>query len=344
MDFLPKKNKRRDQYRIWSIVALSLVTLLVIGSVAVWNSLSAPFSDQLTFGVSGPTQDTPIVGGDVTVPVPSHVVPRRPERVAPFPDDAQFSAHAIVVKDVESGALLYNRRAYEPRPIASITKLMSALVILDQQPDWNEQVVVVGGDAMGTHMYAGDVYTVHELWEAALVGSSNKAIFSLASHYTTSTEAFVALMNDKARELGMSETTFADATGLDAGNRASASDVALLLQEAMSHTEIVDAVQLEEVALFSEQRNKSHRTYNTNWLLLGWIQHPFAEIVGGKTGFIPAAGYNFSMEVVGDNGRHLFVVVLGTDNHEARFTEARDIASWAFSSFTWPDTDSVEEE
>jgi D-alanyl-D-alanine carboxypeptidase len=77
--------------------------------------------------------------------------------------------------------------------------------------------------------------------------------------------------------------------------------------------------------------------WNTDWLLLGWIPHSDFEIRGGKTGYIPAAGYNFAMETINKNGHALDVVVLGADTHEARFTEARDAAAWVYGHFAWPD-------
>jgi D-alanyl-D-alanine carboxypeptidase len=142
-------------------------------------------------------------------------------------------------------------------------------------------------------------------------------------------------MNIKARELGMFDASFFEPSGLNADNVASASDVAILLEEAMKHKEIVDAVNLPSYTL-ATNRNQE-KIWNTNWLLMRWVPHHFSSIIGGKTGYIPESGYNFAMQVEQD-GRTLTVVILGADSNEARFTEARDIAEWVYANYEWPDT------
>ncbi|MEK7083965.1 MAG: hypothetical protein AAB932_01920, partial [Patescibacteria group bacterium] len=72
------------------------------------------------------------------------------------------------------------------------------------------------------------------------------------------------------------------------------------------------------------------------WLLLGWIPHQFPKFIGGKTGYITVSGYNFVVEVEDAAGRRVAAVILGANAHEARFTEARDIAKWAFENYQWP--------
>ncbi len=77
--------------------------------------------------------------------------------------------------------------------------------------------------------------------------------------------------------------------------------------------------------------------YNTNWMLLGWVTNDFYKLYGGKTGYIVASGYNFTMRVENEDNHILDVVVLGADSHEGRFTEARDVAEWVFDNYTWPE-------
>lgn len=275
------------------------------------------------------------IGGDINVPPPEPVKPKLPELAGEIPDPSQFSAHSMIVKDVKTGMVLYKKQEYDKWPMASITKLMSALVLLEKQPDWTTSTVVVGLDSLGTHMYSGDIYTLDELWTAGLVASSNKAILSLANALDWPIEAFVERMNQKAREMGMTETFFADPTGLDENNVASASDIVILLNEVLKHGKIQQALLTKEQNLYSEERSKSHHMWNTDWLLLGWVEHDFERFYGGKTGFINASGYNFCMRV--GNGHLVDVVVLGTDSHEARFVEARDIAKWALTNYNWPE-------
>lgn len=258
-------------------------------------------------------------------------------------DPLTFSAESMIVKDVETGAVLYEKNAYDRRAIASITKLMTALIVLEKGPDWDKVVTVVGGDSLGTHMYAGDTYSIDTLFRAGLIGSSNKAMVTLSQSIDLPKEAFIERMNERALELGMG-ARFLDPTGLNPGNEATASDIAILLAEAMRHEKIKAAVGERQLNLYSNERASNHNMWNTNWLLLGWIPHNFPVLHGGKTGYIPAAGYNFTVRLEGNNGHMIDVVVLGAENYEARFTEARDIAEWVFDSYDWPEEAVTEKE
>lgn len=281
-------------------------------------------------------------GGDVTIAPPNHAnmpieppPPSPPELVGLSFDTAQLSAHGALVRDVQSGAILFEKEGSTPRPIASITKLMSALVILEKQPNWNATTTVIGADTLDTHMYAGDIYGLSELWQAALVASSNKAIITLAHALDWPVEAFVERMNQRAIELGLTSAIFRDPTGLDEGNVASPQDVARLLERASASSEIRERLVQKEVTLFSKERRKSHHMWNTNWLLLGWIPHTFEGELLGKTGYTTAAGYNFAV-LVSDGSDHMIeVVILGAVTHEARFTEAKALAEWALKNYVW---------
>ena len=276
-------------------------------------------------------------GGYVQVQPPVQVVIKFPELIAEElynPD--KLTANSVLVKDQETGLVLYGKNEYQSWPIASITKLMSALIILEKNPDWSATTTVIGQDSLDTHMYAGDIYTLEELWNSALIASSNKAILTLANALGWPELAFVERMNEKARELGLINTFFADPSGLDSANISMASDVAILLNEALKQEKIQETLKKVEYNLYSEQRKKTHHMWNTNWLLLNWINHNFNEISGGKTGYINASGYNFTMRVANEVGNILDVVILGATNHEARFTEARDIARWCFDNYVWP--------
>ena len=325
----------RDKSSIWRGALAVFVIVLAVGGFVVQK---VDFSnDHTAFNkiLLQPLQNvSDKIGGDIVVEPPEVVRPNLPELVGGMLDSSQFSAHSMIVKDVQTGMVLFKKAEYDQWPIASITKLMSALILLEKNPDWATSTVVVGLDSMGTHMYAGDVYTLDELWLSALVASSNKAILTLAHALGWPLEAFVERMNQKALELGMTDTHFTDPTGLDDTNVSSASDIVILLNEVLKHDKIQTALLTKEHDLYSQQRQKSHHMWNTDWLLLGWVEHDFERFYGGKTGFINASGYNFSMRV--GNGHLVDVVVLGAGDHEARFTEARDIAKWSLQNYIWP--------
>jgi D-alanyl-D-alanine carboxypeptidase len=274
------------------------------------------------------------IGGDVTfarVIIPTPVL-----NTSSSPYDASgLSACCTMVKDIQSGTVLFSQNEYMSRPLASITKLMSALVLLEHDVEWTTSTVVVDDAVVDTHMYAGDTYTLEQLWNAAYVGSSNKAVLTLVDATGWTREQFVARMNEKAQEIGLTQTVFVEPTGLDSGNVSNASDVALLVHEALQKSEIASALHVKEYTLYSHERDNEHQMWNTDWLLLGWVTHNFADFRGGKTGFIPSSGYNFTMEVADENGHAVDVVVLGSQSNESRFNEARDLAQWAFDNYTW---------
>ncbi len=279
--------------------------------------------------------ESAIAAAEPATPVlpPAPPPPPMPKLIGELPDPGGFSASRILVKDLTSGKLLYEKGAYEPWPIASISKLMAALVLLEKERDWTATAAVVPGEYIDTHMYAGDTYTLEELWQAALVGSSNKAIMTLAKTSDMPLEAFVERMNQKAMELGMSATHFDDPTGLSSNNVSTASDVSLLVHAALAAPKIHETLGQKELTLYSNERKKRHHMWNTNWLLLGWIPSQTVSVVGGKTGYIAASGYNFASEITNGAGQTLSVVVFGTSSNEARFTEARDAAAAVFAAY-----------
>lgn len=284
-----------------------------------------------------PTMNT--VGGDTTVSPPPELIPAPSLPVLrgeALPPDS-FGAKSIVVKDDETGILLYRKNEYERRPIASLTKLMSALVLLEQSIDWQKKATVAADEVSDTHMYAGDTYTLDDLWHAALIGSSNKAVLTLVDASGLTRDNFVARMNEKAKELGMFDANFVEPTGLDDNNKASAADVAILLTEALRQEKIVSAVTMHEYNLYSPERKQKHHIWNTDWLLLGWTTNPFKKIIGGKTGYIPESGYNFAADVVGDNGHPITIVALGAATDQSRFTDARDAGVWVYEHYEWPE-------
>ena len=273
--------------------------------------------------------------GDVTVAEPVRV-PQLPELIGELPDVNNYSAQRIIVKDVETGIVLFAKEAYQKWSIASMTKLMSALVLLEKNADMTVDAVVTNQNLIGTHMYAGDVYTRQELWNAMLIGSSNKAAVSLVEDIWLDEIAFVNRMNEKAVELGMTDTVFVEPTGLNAENVSTPSDISLLLAEALLHTEIVETLQTSELSLYSNERSKKHNIWNTNWLLLGWIPST-VDMVAGKTGYINHSLYNFTARFITQQERELDVVVMGANAHEARFTEARDLVLSISEVYSWPE-------
>jgi D-alanyl-D-alanine endopeptidase (penicillin-binding protein 7) len=341
-----------DRSNTWRNVLVAIVLFVGIGVGWVWymGASSIPLSsleDTAPAVVAGQTTSGAAhlaasidgqAGGDVVVPPPEDDVGLHlPILEGDLLPGDTLSAKGVIVKDVKTGVVLYAKNEYEARPIASITKLMSALVLLEKGPEWDRVVEVSPDDVIDTHMYAGEAYTVEALWRAALVGSSNKAILTLVDAAGWPRAAFVERMNQKALELGMGDTHFVEPTGLDARNVSTPADLVLLLNETMSVNEIRQTVLLREYQLVSDDRAVRHHMWNTNWLLLGWINNQLFDLRGGKTGYINASGYNFAMQVGDANDNIVSVIVLGTKSHEARFEESRDVAVSVFENYAWPE-------
>jgi len=291
------------------------------------KSIANAFLSQPKFGTS---HDGGVLKNDSVRPI----APLLPKLVGSMPDPGEFGAAAVVIRDVESGAVLFGKNQYESRPLASVSKLMTALVALDMKPNWQTTTSVIVSEGISDkYLEPGGVYTIRQLWQAGLVPSSNLAILSLVRGLGVSQTDFVSRMNAKARELGMMSTNFEEPTGLSENNVSTASDVIRLLSEALRHEEIRETLLMKSANLGEGENVK--KMISTDLILLGLVPTDF-KFLGGKTGFTNAAGYNFTMRVENQLGHQVDVVVLGAAAHEDRFTEARQAAEWAFESYLWP--------
>jgi len=335
----------------WPYLVGGLTLVVMVGAAWVWfGEVPVPHHNRSAV-VIAPVQEvvevpelSERVGGDVTIKPPAYIPRELPELAGVLPDIDEFSADSIIVKDDETGKVLFGKEEYVPHAIASITKLMSTLTLMEYGLAWEDTVSVMDEDVIDPHMHAGQQYSTEQLWRASLVGSSNKAVLSLVDSLGVTREEFVGRMNEKALELGMTDTRFVEPTGLDPENVSTPSDLALLVDEALSVNEISQTLLQEELTIKTLDTQKTHHMWNTNWLIIGWIPSKISLPLGGKTGYIPEAGYNFTAKLEDDAGHVLTVVTLGTNSHEARFTETRDIATAVFEAYRWPDEEQLEDE
>jgi D-alanyl-D-alanine endopeptidase (penicillin-binding protein 7) len=314
------------------------VGLVFLGSVTVTGKKINTFvNDQLPVV---PMREV-VEGGDS---IPAVLPVSRPRVPVLKNKDTQFggvltAAVAIVVDD-QSNTILYKKNPEEIRSLASITKLMSALVLTDLPINWSSSTIVSDEDAdpSSHHIDVGERYTFENLWKIALVGSSNSAIRTLVRSAGFTDEQFADLMNRKAEALGLNSLRFVEPTGLDSRNMGSAADILRLLKAALKVDHIAEALHTSEY--FAEPLNKKtkHQVWSTNWLLTNWVPNTFdKDVLVGKTGFIDQSGYNFVVRVPGPKSHVVRVVVLGAATNEARFSEARDLAKWVFDNYAWPD-------
>lgn len=235
------------------------------------------------------------------------------------------SAAALIV-DATTGDVLFERDAGRVQPIASITKLMTALVVLDGQQSLDEVIQITDDDrwkGKGAHsrIAIGSKLTRGDLLRLALMASENRAAHTLGRNYPGGAAAFVRTMNVKAKALGMTRTRFADASGLSSLNVSTPRDLAKLVNAA-SRDPVISAF---STLLSHEVRvGKSTLAYRNTNLLIG---RPDWEILVQKTGYTNDAGQCLVMEAVIDE-RPVVMVLMNSFGSLTRTADARRIRRW----------------
>lgn len=245
----------------------------------------------------------------------------RRHRARRAPPGGVVWARNSIVLDPATGAVLYEKNAGTAAPCASLTKLMTALVLLEQQPDLERIVDITQAEISGgghTQLRRGEHVRLGDLLHMALMCSDNVATRVLARESGLPAEDFLARMNRKAVELGLARTRFVEFTGLDERNVSTAADIARLLRAAAAN-ETIQAISTTRGydfrSLSAKNRARAHHVSNTNRLLYGRY-----EIRGGKTGFIQEAGYCLATWVRTE-GRDMIAVVLGAPTNATRFAD-----------------------
>ncbi|MDP2643212.1 MAG: D-alanyl-D-alanine carboxypeptidase family protein [Candidatus Peregrinibacteria bacterium] len=242
-----------------------------------------------------------------------------------------ISPKSAIAVDNDTGAILYEKNPDEKLPIASITKLMTILIILDEN-ELSDTVTVssnassTGGSTM--FLRIGEEIAVENLIYGALIGSSNDAATALAEHNAGSTSAFVEKMNKKAKAIHLTNTHFSTPNGLgETNNYSSARDLSILAQQVYKNKFIKHAAELKEIEVLSTDASITHKIKTTNDLLGGYLN-----IKGLKTGTTDAAGQCLVTVAENDKGREITTVLLHSPD---RFTEAKVLIDWVFRAFNW---------
>lgn len=246
-------------------------------------------------------------------------------------------AKKALLMDAESGKILYEDKMLESHQIASLTKMMTAIVLMDLVKDWDEKVEIsqyasIAGGAT-VHFLYGEKFLAKDLLKAMLMNSDNTAARALAEHFGGNEEKFVELMNKKAEELNLRNTKFADAAGLNDDDRSysCAYDVAMIGKEALKYPLILEVLQTpSHIEIVSrDEFSNVHRVGNTNKLL---GQYP--GILGAKTGFTYEAGYCLMMMKEGKDNKKIIGVVLDAGEY-GRWTEMQKMLDWAYERYKW---------
>jgi D-alanyl-D-alanine carboxypeptidase len=240
----------------------------------------------------------------------------------------------VAVFDCDSGSVVYEKGASEQVAIASITKLATALVFLKKNLSLDSVYEIRESDKVeGGLLYlrVGDLVEVKDLLNLSLVSSDNMATMALVNASGLSLADFIGEMNAFAKENDLKDTVFVDAIGL-AKNLSTAVDVANLANLAFTNELIADIVAQTQYG-FTTKNGRKITAKSTNILLNdddGGVKN-----LAGKTGFTNLAGYCFVGKFVNKDNQNIIVVVLDETEKTSRFYQARNLAKWAYDSYSW---------
>ena len=249
----------------------------------------------------------------------------------------EVEAPSAVLMEAATGTVLYEKESHKRLPPASVTKIMTLLLVMEALEDgrisWNDTVIASDAAAAkgGSQVYleAGEQMSMDDMLKSVVVSSANDCATALAEHISGSEQAFVALMNKRAEELGMTDTHFVNCTGLDDEPNASehltsAYDIAIMSRELLKHDDIrryttiwMDTIRGGEFGL--SNTNKLVRFYDGT--------------TGLKTGYTSSAGHCLSASAMRD-GVEYIAVVLNCSSSGSRFQSAKELLGYGFANYT----------
>ncbi len=248
-------------------------------------------------------------------------------------DGIDIDSKSAIAFDAETDFVLYEKKSKEKMPIASLTKIMTALVALENNKF--EDVVTISENAFRTEerkegLAKGEKIKLGDLFKMMLVSSNNIAANALAEHTSGNKEGFVELMNKKAEELGLKDTVFYNPTGLDQENEniSTAYDIAQLVDYSLDKPLVWEYSKIQNATLNSLDGKIKHRIKNTN-LLVGKLKN----VIGGKTGFTDEAGE--CLALIAENPQNKSRIITVVLNANDRFLQTEKLTNWVFSSYRW---------
>lgn len=340
-----------------------LVLLLVFGGVFLWfdaekralilsegERLLGFFQEDRFLSLD--TRKEAVLGAQIFEPVVAEsrelATSFQPEMKEFSPRLTIVSAHASIIMDAESGKVLYERNAHQKRQIASLTKLFTAVLVVERVRDLEELVTIdeeavysegtrIGcprsGFCNGVRLKPGEQISVRNLLKAALMNSANDAAIALGKHIGKTQDGFAAIMNERAKELGLKNSNFCTPSGLEPDGRehecySSAADIAKVAIHALKYPEIWEIMRYEKQFISSADGKYSHEIFNTDQLL-----GQFPNLLGTKTGFTPLAGYSLLAVATDYSAKHKVVAVVLDD--QSRWQSIQSMFDWSFQAFDW---------
>ena len=258
------------------------------------------------------------------------------------PDNLTTNSESVLLMDATTGNILYSKNAYERMYPASTTKLMTAILTLENCK--LTDVVTVSHNAIFsipvgyTHasLQEGEELTVEELLNVLLIPSANDAAIALAEHIAGSVENFSTMMNDKAKELGCTNTNFVNPNGVhDDNHYSTAHDLALIGQYAMKFDDIMRIAKISQYTLpTSNKYDREDRIFNaTNGLINKNDEYYYPDATGLKTGYTDKSGYCI-VSTAEKNGVTLLEVVLGSNTIKDRYEDCIKLFDYGFDNYS----------
>lgn len=251
-----------------------------------------------------------------------------------FGDNLPINAKSAIVIDLHHDKILYEKNSTDERAIASLTKIMTAMVILDAQLPLDEEITITQEDVNSTYykgrnlrgyLQKGMKFTRGELLHLSLMSSLNRAAYALARTYPGGRDAFIDAMNEKAKQLEMFDTKFVDPTGLYNENRSTAYDVALLVKAGYAYSEIRElstSAEYNETKVYKKKKRKViFGTTNRLVVRDEW------QVELQKTGYIRDAGRCVAM-VARIDDKPIVIILLGATSERSRALDAVKIKYW----------------
>lgn len=248
-----------------------------------------------------------------------------------WPEVKVWPASSTLLWQVEQGKLI-SQNSQQVRPIASLSKLVTALVVLETKPNWSAEYTLKNEDQRYgniVYVYPGETVTIKDLWQASLMASDNTATQALIRAVGLSDEQYQQKVVDLAKRLQLSDLQIQEPTGLSPTNQASASTIGQIAREAFCQPEIQQSALLDQYTLTTKAGRQQLIT-NTNGFVSGSEAGPAEwQIKGGKTGYIDEAGYCFVALWQNTTEQQIISVVLGAPNKEGRFTITKALLDYA---------------
>lgn len=318
-------------YFLKLITALAILAAVYFGSVLFKNKPETQSQNSLE---SNLPQTETVLAASLPVAQDAFLIPRN-DIVIPIRnwniEEPKLSAKSFYVIEVNSGKVLAQREPEQTRPIASLSKLMTALVIIERANLKDE--ITISKNAVDTYgemgnLVADEKMTIESLLYAMLIESSNDAAVALSESASGGDGQFVGFMNQKAAQLALKNTHFVDASGLGIENVSTAKELVKIMQQVIKYPILENIMKTQEIDILSADGKHNHHLTNTDKLL-----SKYPEIIAGKTGYIDESGNCIIVAVSAPNGKGTIINVI-LDSQD-RIGEMDKLIQWEKEAFLW---------